>query len=129
MAQIKRKIEKHKDLTIIEVVGKVSANEIIDTFKEFYESEYTLNVLWDLSNSSLSGLNSDKLRQIISVAKQHAHLREGGKTALFTTTPLGFGIARMYEILAEANQLPIPNRVFRSLDDAMAWLESDKTTP
>jgi hypothetical protein len=85
--------------------------------------------LWDLSNSSLSELNSDKLREIISVAKQYAHLREGGKTALFTTAPLGFGIARMYEILADANQLPIPNRVFRSLDEAMAWLESDQTTP
>ena len=83
-----------------------------------------MNILWDLSGSDLSELTSDHLRQIISVAKQYAHLRERGKTALYATVPLGFGIARMYEILAEANQVPIPNRVFRSIDEAMAWLES-----
>jgi len=124
MAQIQKKIIKDKNLTVIEVSGRLTVNEVISFFKEFYESEFTLNLLWDLSKSDLSGLTGDHLRKIISSAKKYAHLREGGKTALYTAVPLGFGIARMYEILAEANQVPIPNRVFRSIDEAMAWLES-----
>ena len=124
MAQIQKKTIKNKNLTILKVTGKVASNEIIKAFKEFYESEPTLNLLWDLSQGDLSDLTSDQLRKIISAAKKYANLREGGKTALYTTVPLGFGIARMYEMLAEANQLPIPNRVFRSFDEAMAWLES-----
>ena len=124
MAQIQKKIMKDKNLTIIEVTGKVASKEIIDTMKEMYASEFSLNLLWDLSRSDLSKITADQIRRIVDAAKQYAHLREGGKTALFTTVPVGFGIARMYEILAEANQHPIPNRVFRSFDEAMEWLES-----
>ncbi len=124
MAQIKKKIVKGKDLTIIEVTGKVTSGEIIDAIVDFYESAFTLNLLWDLSGSDMSAITGDHLHEILSIAKSYGHLREGGKTALFTTLPLGYGIARMYEILSDVNQHPIQNSVFRSLDDAMAWLES-----
>ncbi len=124
MAQIKKKIVKEKDLTIIEVTGKITSNEIIEAIIDFYKSDFTLKLLWDLSKSDMSGITGDHLREILSVAKSYAHLREGGKTALFTTLPLGYGIARMYEILSDVNQHPIQNSVFRSLDKAMAWLES-----
>jgi len=124
MAQIQKKIIKNKNLTIFKVAGKFTSDEIISVFNEFYNSKYTLNILWDLSESDFSELDTDHLRRIISAAKNYAHLRVGGKTALFTTLPLGFGLARMYESLSEANQVPISNRVFRSIDEAMAWLES-----
>lgn len=123
MAQIRKKMAEDKDLTIMEVVGKVTSREIIDALKDFYESGITPNLLWDLSKSDLSELTIDQLREIISAAKEFAHLRAGGKTALFTTLPMGFGIARTYEILADANQAPVLNRVFRSLDEAMTWLK------
>jgi hypothetical protein len=124
MAQVKKKIIKNKNLTIFKVTGKFTSDEIIRTFDEFYNSKYTLNILWDLSESDFSELDINHLRRIISAAKEYAHLRVGGRTALYTTLPLGFGLARMYESLSEANQVPILNRVFRDIHEAMAWLES-----
>lgn len=124
MAQIRKRTIKKKDLTIIYVIGKVSVNDITDALKDFYESSRTLKLLWDLSKSDLTDITSDHLREILSVAKDYAYLRKGGKTAFFISGSLGYGITRMYEIIAELYDHPVEFNVFRSRDEAMKWLES-----
>jgi len=80
--------------------------------------------LWDLFKSDLSDITSDHLHRILSVAKDHAYLRKGGKTAFFISGSLGYGITRMYENIAGVHNHPVVFRVFRSKDEAMKWLES-----
>lgn len=124
MAQIRKKTIKKKDLTILDVRGKVSVNDIIDALEKFYQSSCTLQLLWDLSESDLTGITADHLRKILSVAKDYAYLRKGGKTAFFISGSLGYGITRMYENIAGVHNHPVALNVFRSRDEAMKWLES-----
>jgi hypothetical protein len=56
------------------------------------------------------------------VAQTDALLRQGrlGALAIVTDSDFAFGMARMYQILTEP--LPVQIGVFRTLDEAAAWL-------
>ena len=66
------------------------------------------------------------------VARTDALLRQGhlGALAIVTDSNFTFGMARMYQILSEP--LPVQIGVFRTLDEATAWLSAaaalDRTT-
>ena len=59
------------------------------------------------------------------VARTDALLRQGrlGAVAIVTDSDFAFGMARMYQILAEP--LPVQIGVFRTLDEATAWRRGD----
>ena len=61
---------------------------------------------------------------IIDHAKGFAHLRNNGKTAIVISSSLGFGLGRMYDTLAQIADHPVKHSVFRSYDEAVAWIES-----
>jgi hypothetical protein len=64
---------------------------------------------------------------------QLGHLMSGGGRipkpalvaglAIVADTPLGFGLARMYELITQA-YLPKNTQVFHDLDEAFAWLKT-----
>ena len=58
------------------------------------------------------------------VARTDALVRKGrfGALAIVTDSDFAFGMARMYQILAEP--LPVQIGVFRTLEDATTWLRS-----
>jgi len=58
------------------------------------------------------------------VARTDALVRKGrfGALAIVTDNTFAFGMARMYQILTEP--LPVQIGVFRSLDEATAWLSA-----
>ena len=58
------------------------------------------------------------------VARTDALLRQGqlGALAIVTDSDFAFGMARMYQILSEP--LPVQIGVFRTLDEATAWLSA-----
>ncbi len=122
MGSIQKIIEKEKDLTSLVVTGKVSFGEVVDAIKDFYESEFTMKLLWDFSECDLSEATRDRIQVILSVAKEYAERRRGGKSAIVFADDFGFGMGRMYEILSEVDNLAVPQRVFKSKSDAMDWL-------
>ena len=62
------------------------------------------------------------------VTRTDALVRQGrfGALAIVTDSDFAYGMARMYQILADP--LPVRIGVFRTLDEATAWLSS-ATTP
>jgi 2-hydroxychromene-2-carboxylate isomerase len=64
----------------------------------------------------------DQVRAL--VARTDALLRKGrfGALAIVTDSDFAFGMARMYQILAEP--LPVQIGVFRTLGEATAWLSA-----
>jgi hypothetical protein len=64
---------------------------------------------------------------------QLGHLMSGGGKmpkptlvaglAIVADTPLGFGLARMYELITQG-YLPKDTQVFRDVDEAFAWLKT-----
>jgi len=86
---------------------------------------FSLPRLVDIREGHLD-LANEEMRHFAEVM-QHFRRHYGlGKTALVTSTDLDYAMGRMYSMLAEAGDPGF--RVFRSMEDARAWL-SDPTFP
>jgi len=124
MAQIDIRTEIDRDLTFIVICGKVTAPELIDALKRFYDADITSKVLWDFSNCDVTALVTGDLSMLVNVAKRYAFLRPNGKSAFIASDEFAMGIGSMYSSLSGLKFHPISNGIFRSMDEALAWLDS-----
>jgi hypothetical protein len=124
MAEIRKNVEKENDLTIMVVHGQVTADLIIAALVDFYQGAFTSKLIWDYTDADLTQVKNDELRQISSVAVNHAHLRKEGQTAIVVPETLGFGLGRMYEIISENDENPINYNVFKDINTAREWMRS-----
>ena len=82
------------------------------------------NDVWDLRGCRVDeGVVYQTVVQLVSYIGSIPDTRTKGKTALVVDQDFMFGLARMFETLAEA--LPYAVRVFRDDDKALAWLRED----
>ena len=124
MAEFEKKIFPDKEITVLKVTGDVTCDQIIGELTRIYEEEITNNYIWDFASAVVKNLTGNDLQQIIAHAKEYRHLRENGKTAFIISTSLGYGLGRMYDSLAQVADHPVKHGVFRSYDDAFAWIGS-----
>ena len=124
MKRIITKLDSDNDLTVFTVIGKVTADEIAGAVRDFYESNVTSNVLWDLIQSDLSEFSSSDVESIVGLSFKYAEQRCTGKTAIVGSDDLTFGLSRMYEIDKEYYDLPFETQTFRDIDEAYKWLQS-----
>jgi hypothetical protein len=126
---IKTDIDKQVNLTVYTVKGEVSLDEILNSLEGFYESaEVTLNVLWDGRNAKLKPLSLVDVAKIAGYRnrhKSHRAARRGGKTAIVAPEHVDSGVFSMAEMFKKtmAAKLPYKVRAFRSIDDAVTWLD------
>jgi hypothetical protein len=74
------------DLTILEVVEKVSAEEILNCIQEFYDGSPTSNLIWDVSLSNLSDLSIEDVSAFHKKAYSNSFVRKGGMTVLVSSS-------------------------------------------
>jgi hypothetical protein len=117
--------ESQKDLTIFTAEGDLTFDEQMAALKGFYGGIPTANVIWDFRGLQGTRISSEELQEIISYIKRDENKRLGGKTALVSATDLDFGLSRMSEMYAEAEELPWKIKAFRSMDEALRWLDSE----
>jgi hypothetical protein len=122
---ITRSVDQEKQLTNFMAVGKTSFEKLMEVIKPFYEKHPTKDLLWDLRNASFKTFSSKKLEAIADYVKQHGEVRAGGKTAFVVSKNLAYGLFRMIETFGEIRKIPIYTKVFRSMDEAVHWLEED----
>ena len=115
-------VDRGKQLTTFTASGDLTSKEQIDALSEYYRSDPTKNLVWDFRGVTGDRVTSNELRQVILFAKKHENLRSGGKTALVTSTDLDFGLGRMADAIAELEGLPWKIRAFRTMEEAMEWL-------
>jgi len=123
MAPIETSIDHPKDLTIHTVTGSVRAEEVIQRIEAYHSGEITRNVIWDFSEASIEDYSDDNLRLVLAVGGKHAETQKGGKAALVSSKTFLFGLERMYEIYTEVQGSPVKHRAFRSLKEAVEWIE------
>jgi hypothetical protein len=116
--------DKDQALTSIVFTGTVSPADVFDALTTFYESEITPKVLWNFSHCDINALITGNISAFIDAAKSYAHLRIEGKSALVGSDDLAVGLGRMFSSLAEIKGHPISHEIFRSVDDARAWLNA-----
>jgi hypothetical protein len=122
MSNIEIRIAPDKHFTTYIFTGEVTAEQIISAQEEFYSKTPMLFLLVDFTQADLSVLISNDLRTILYGAEKNGHVRKGGKTAVVASGNLSFGMARMYEIMTEIQDLPFFVRAFKAKDEALMWL-------
>jgi len=81
-----------------------------------------LHTLCDFS-AATSTPNLPELREIIAIINQNAPSIGRTRLALVTAKDVTFGVARQFQILAEATSLDI--QIFADRETALAWLRED----
>jgi hypothetical protein len=126
MALIEIKFEGK--LLVVTVVGNTTSQELVDVIHEYYPKQEVTDVLWDFSDGSWNQIPQSGFRDIARAAKTSVAkgTRAGSKTVFVGTDGLEYGLHRMYQTMAETSGVPIKYRVFKTLEDATAWLAHDR---
>jgi SpoIIAA-like len=125
--QIKKEIDKEKQLITFTVTGELDFDELSEAYQSYYDDEKpSKNMLWDFrSAKGGSILSKERLEQYALFPKRYAHKRPVGKTAYVVESDLGFGLGRMIMAYAQFSDIKVEINVFRSMDEAIQWLEKD----
>ena len=116
----------HKDNYFVSSFkGIVTDDDLLNSFKSFYESELWIsgmNELTDLSEGDASQITADGLRRFAIFTEQIFRKNgvEFSKTAVYSPKELSFGLSRMYEVMIDES--PEHFHVFRDIDKAKRWL-------
>ena len=122
MGQIETTFDFANDLTVIKATGKMTADDFHKWTATYYTGTVTTFILWDITDTDLSGLQAADLREDARHTKHLAAMRKGGKTAIVTGNDLEYGMSRMLEAFYEAEDMQFETQIFRGLDEARKWL-------
>jgi len=122
---IDTEIVPSRDLTIFTAVGGLTLDVVLATQRSFYEGEPTANILWDFREVTGARISPKDVEHINAYIASHQDRRPTGRTALVVATTADFGMARVSATLAGIAGVRSEIKVFRSLDEAHVWLESE----
>jgi hypothetical protein len=114
-----------KDLTEHIATGDVLDEEMFEAQRQFFEKGPTRLQLWDLTECSMAGITMGGMRTFIEKATRFGKARKNGRTAVVVSTQLQYGLARMAETFTELASVPYEVQVFRSKEEAHAWLNEE----
>jgi hypothetical protein len=125
---ITSKIDLSKQFTTFIAIGKISSDEIIEEIESFYKKQASNNVIWDFRYADLDALIfSNELESLASkFFKRNCKFKIIGKTAVVASTDLWFSVAKMYANFAEIKKISQFIQIFRFMDDAINWLDTEK---
>jgi len=87
----------------------------LDTFCDFTAAESTPKLA--------------DLRQLVAAIGQLAPMIGHQKVAILAAKPITFGVARVFESLAEVEEIPLDVRVFFDRDRVWEWLRPGQPVP
>lgn len=111
----------------LEITGPMVGAEIGRLYEEILREkqrpEGPIHFLYDFRRADLSSLTGKDVQQLSLSVKKNAPLRLSGKSAFVASTPLEYGMIRMYQLITEdqSNHLI---ETFQDYDQAVAWLTS-----
>ena len=117
-------IDKAREFLWARASGAVTEAEVtIGVAKAIRDPDFGAHyrLLLDYSEATSMSLSVDTVARLA----RSSVFSPQSRRAFLGTTPLGFGMGRMYEIYASLGETPTPVRVFRDRASALAWLNSD----
>ena len=117
--------DQNQNLTSLVVTGQASEEAMHEALAEIYVDDPALLVFWDMSQADVTHVTPDILQKFVRKAVCLGASKPGGRTAVVAPGDLQFGLGRMSEFFADVESAPFDLRVFRSKQDAMAWLTSE----
>jgi hypothetical protein len=120
--QVERTIDAASRVVILTVTGDLGNHELLALADELARSgvgsDYSL--LIDLRQASGRNVTSAGVRELV---ERPLVFSAASRRAVVVPSDLGFGMARMYELLRE-NRGGGATQVFRDFDQARRWLET-----
>jgi len=113
------------DYALIRTQGEASDQDFDDLLTELLESPrwvFGTHQLVDHRELIMKNLSSNSMQRIKDIVKKHGKKLGNGRCAFVVKDALGFGIARMYELIG-GESIHTEVRVFYSLDEAEVWLK------
>ena len=125
MGTIETTYDLSKDLTTVKATGKMAENDFREWRMSYYSGDPTKLILWDISETDLSGIPSESVATHARLIKENLSdgRRKGGKTAVVAgDNVLAMGMSKMREVYGELEDTPIPIKTFSRMKEALAWL-------
>ena len=117
-------VRREHHLILLVHIGTIPDDEFLAFYKSLYENDRIdplMNLLVDLRQADSTPRSPDVLRQFAQfIQAKLKEVPEQPKVAVVAPEDLSFGLARMYEIFSYS--VPWDFEVFRTMDDALAWL-------
>jgi len=113
------------DYVFIQTQGEASDCDFDDLLTEIVNSPRwvvgTRQVV-DHRELIMKNLSSNSIQRIMDIVEKHSDKLGNGRCAFIVKDALGFGIARMYELIG-GERVHIEVGVFYSLNEAVEWLK------
>ena len=113
------------DYVLIQTQGEASDHDFDDLLTELVDSPKWMvgtRQLVDHRELIMKNLSSNSMQRIMDIVKKHSEKLGNGRCAFVVKDALGFGIARMYELLG-GEIIHVEVGVFYSLNEAVEWLK------
>ena len=120
MAGIGKHIDTEKNLTIYELQGEISVDELLKLNEKFLTGYATSNIIFDVMDGSLKKITKDGLEN--NVLKIRAEKRKERKIAIVGKKDVDFGMGRMYAAYLKIENAGVNIDVFRTRSEALKWL-------
>jgi hypothetical protein len=117
--------EKARRLALFIAEGELTYEAQMDALRTFYDQGPTTNVLWDFRRITGSRISSEEVEKVVAFLRKHKGKRLNGKTALVAATDLDYGLSRVGEAYAAYGDLGWEIRAFRSMEEALDWIDED----
>ena len=115
--------DEGRNIAHIKVSGELSERIILDAFDATVSHKKYRNGmsrLWDFSDADLSSLDAATVSRMAKYSATFPPGINDVKVAFATTTPLEYGLTRMFE--AHSQDVLTQVRVFHTIEEAVTWL-------
>jgi hypothetical protein len=113
------------EYVFIQTQGEASDHDFDDLLTELVDSPKWVvgtRQLVDHRELIMNNLTSNDMQRIKDIVKKHGKKLGNGRCAFVVKDALGFGIARMYELIG-GERIHIEVGVFYSFNEAVEWLK------
>lgn len=113
------------DFTCFVSKGETTIEDWLQTITNYGAEGMTTRELYDLRQQT-NLFSAEEISRLLNQTINDQDLRPPeGKTAVMVDEAVKFGLARMYEMQAEAQDVSSTTQVFLELDQALDWLGED----
>ena len=117
MSNLAIEVDSRRGLVLVTPATSITVDDARIAFKEIVgmpEFHKGMPSLWDLRYTELMHINAKDNKTLSEFANEIKEQRGVARIAIVVGSDLGFGLARMFELLNEATHLQA--RVFRTMD-------------
>jgi len=127
MGKWKVSVDRDNDLTILTASGTITASGIYSAVKKYLADKPSTRLLFDLADADGSDISGDDFRTLHMKISKLPNTSESKKVAVVVSRDLGYGLSRLSATYAQLSGIEAEHRIFRCVEDAMRWLEKEKT--